>query len=120
MAQEFASVDDYIASFPADVAGVLEEARRVIRRAAPTAAESISYGMPTFSLGDRHLVYLAGWKKHVALYGVPDLGGTLQQELVSYRAEKGTLKFPLAKPLPLGLIERIVAEVVVRRGAEPS
>lgn len=115
MTEQPATIDDYIASFPADVRGVLEETRRRIRAAAPQAGETISYGMPTLTIDGRHLVYFAGWKRHLALYAVPRLDDPLEQELAPYRAVKDTVRFPLKDPIPYELIERLVVLLVTQR-----
>ncbi|WP_382305965.1 iron chaperone [Herbiconiux sp. UC225_62] len=114
--QQFASVDDYIDSFPDDVQLVLCELRRTIRSEAPAARESISYHMPTYTTGDRPLVFFAGWKTHVALYAIPTFDGDLETELAPYRAAKDTLKFSLRKPVPYPLVSRVVRELVQGRG----
>jgi uncharacterized protein YdhG (YjbR/CyaY superfamily) len=99
VAQHFESVDDYISSFPADVQGVLQAVRDTIHATAPGAQESISYQIPTFSIGARPVVYLAGWKKHISLY-IPELDETLESQVAPYLSGQGTAKFPLAKPIP--------------------
>ncbi|SDZ00173.1 iron chaperone [Herbiconiux ginsengi] len=114
--QRFASVDDYIDSFPDEVQLVLSELRQTIRAAAPGAREGVSYHMPTLTLGDRTLVYFAGWKTHVALYAVPALDDALEAELTPYRGAKGTLTFSLRKPVPYPLVGRVVGELVARQG----
>jgi uncharacterized protein YdhG (YjbR/CyaY superfamily) len=104
-----ATIDEYIRTFPGDVQGVLEEVRRTIRNAVPTVDETISYGVPTFTLGGKYLVYFAGWKHHISVYPVPAGDATFEREIEPYRAGKGTLKFPLAGPIPYDVIERVVA-----------
>lgn len=111
----FMSVDDYIASFPLEVQPVLAELRAAIVRAAPAAAESISYGIPTYKIDGKYLVYFGGWKQHVAIYPVIDVGPELEAEIATFRAAKGTLRFPLKAPVPLALVERVVAELLRQR-----
>jgi uncharacterized protein YdhG (YjbR/CyaY superfamily) len=111
----FATVDDYIASFPPEVQRKLEEVRATIRAAVPGTEERISYGIPTFALDGRYVVYFSGWKRHVSVYPVPDADPELQREIASYRAGKGTLKFALGEPLPLDLISRIAARLLEQR-----
>ena len=102
------SVDAYIAAFPPDVQAMLEQIRTTIRQTAPDAQETISYGIPTFTLNGRYLVYFAAHKRHIGLYPAP-VGAAEFHEAVSwYGAGKGTLKFPLDQPLPLDLIRSIV------------
>ncbi|WAC15279.1 iron chaperone [Dyadobacter pollutisoli] len=103
------TIDEYIAGFPKETQPVLEEIRKTIQKAAPEAEEIISYDMPTFTLGGSYLIYFAGWKKHVALYPVSGaLLEELGEELSKYKGTKGSVHFPLDKPMPLDLITRIV------------
>lgn len=106
---QFASVDEYIGSFPADVQAILEEVRRTIRNAVPTAGETISYHIPTITLNSTSLLYFAGWKHHISLYPAPMGDEAFEQALAPYRSAKSTVKFPLSKPIPYDLIERVVA-----------
>jgi uncharacterized protein YdhG (YjbR/CyaY superfamily) len=115
VADKFPTVDDYISSFPEDVQTVLEEVRRTIHNAAPGAGETISYQIPTITLDGKYLVYFAGWKHHISLYPLPDVGEALEQELAPYRAGKGTVRFPLRKPIPHDLIKKLVALLVQQR-----
>ncbi len=115
MADQPATIDEYISAFPADVQIILEKVRRSIRRAAPTAGETISYQMPTITLNGRYLVYFAAWKHHIALYPVPASDEAFERELAPYRAAKGTVRFLLRKPIPYDLIERWVALLVRQR-----
>jgi uncharacterized protein YdhG (YjbR/CyaY superfamily) len=102
------TIDEYIASCSPDVQATLEAIRRTIRKVLPGAEEAISYQIPTFRLDGGYVVYFAGWKKHVSLYPIPDADAELENELAPYKAGKGTLRFPLGKPIPHGLIERVV------------
>jgi uncharacterized protein YdhG (YjbR/CyaY superfamily) len=81
MASTPATIDDCIETFPADVQSVLQEVRRRIRNALPTADETISYGIPTFTLDGRYLVYFAGWKHHISVYPVPAGDATFEREI---------------------------------------
>lgn len=118
MAAKFATIDDYISSFPDDLQVILEQIRRTIRDAVPAAGETISYQMPTITLDGTSLVYFAGWKHHIGLYPIPRADDALEQELAPYRATKDTLRLPLSKPIPYDLIERLVAFLVTRRLAD--
>lgn len=109
------SVDAYIAAFPPEVRQRLSQARAVIHRAAPGLGERISYGIPTFTLAGRYVVYLAGHKQHLGIYPVPHGDAELQRDLEPYRAGKGTLRFRHTEPLPEALIERVV--VALRKAA---
>jgi uncharacterized protein YdhG (YjbR/CyaY superfamily) len=78
--------------------------------------ETISYSIPTFTLEGKHLVYVGAWKNHVAVYPVPAGDAAFEAEIASYRAGRGTLRFPLRKPVPYDLIERLVGLLVAQRG----
>jgi uncharacterized protein YdhG (YjbR/CyaY superfamily) len=104
----FTSIDEYIASFPAETQKILEEIRATIKATAPDAKEKISYQIPTFELNGRNLVHFAGWKKHVSLYPIPAGDEAFKKEIAQYVAGKGTLKFPLDEPVPLELIGEVV------------
>jgi uncharacterized protein YdhG (YjbR/CyaY superfamily) len=101
------NIDEYIASFPKDVQAILEKIRQAIREAAPEAEETINYQMPTFILKG-NLVHFAAYQKHIGLYPAPSGVEEFIAELSAYESGKGTLKFPLDKPMPYDLISRIV------------
>jgi len=103
----FISVDEYIATFPEEIQEILEELRATIKASAPDAEEKISYQMPTFALKG-NLVHFAAWKNHIGFY--PTSSGTqaFKHELSIYEGAKGSVKFPIDKPLPLELISKIV------------
>lgn len=103
------SVDGYIAGFPAETRAVLEEIRAIVRAAAPDATETMSYAIPTFDLGGRHLVHFAGYGRHVGFYPTPEGIAAFKDELTAYRTAKGSVQFPLGEPLPTDLIRRMVA-----------
>jgi uncharacterized protein YdhG (YjbR/CyaY superfamily) len=111
VAQDFADVDGYIASFPPEVQEVLKEMRLRIRQVLPDAIEEISYQIPTYKLEGKALVYFAGWKTHVSLYPVPPLDQPLETEVAAYRSGKDTVRFPLSEPLPADLVNRIVTDM---------
>lgn len=102
------SIDAYIAEFPSDVQEVLEQVRGIIRQAAPGATETIAYAIPTFDLNGKHLVHFAAFTKHVGLYPTPSGMEAFADDLATYRAGKGSARFPLGQPLPVDLIRRIV------------
>ena len=103
----FNSIDEYIATFPAETQKILEELRATIKSAAPDAEEKISYQMPTFALKG-NLVHFAAYKNHIGFYPAPRGIEEFKQELSIYEGAKGTVRFPIDKPLPLELISRIV------------
>lgn len=101
------NVDEYIVAFPAEVQMLLEQIRATIKQAAPEAEEVISYGMPAYKLNGKPLVYFAAFKKHIGFYATPTGHKEFAAELSNYKQGKGSVQFPLDKPLPLDLIERI-------------
>lgn len=102
------NVDQYIAGFPPDVQAILQRIRRTIRSTVPAAQEAISYQIPAFTLDGKYLIYFAGFRGHVSVYPAPRGAREFKKELAAYRGGKGTVRFPLDKPLPVGLIRRIV------------
>jgi uncharacterized protein YdhG (YjbR/CyaY superfamily) len=101
------SIDEYIRTFPKDVQDKLQALRKTIRKAAPSAEETISYGIPTFDL-DGHLVHFAAYKKHIGFYPTSSGVHVFKKELSIYKTSKGTVQFPVGKPLPLALVSKIV------------
>ena len=113
------TMDEYISAFPPDVRQILERIRRVIHEVAPAAQEVISYRMPAFKLNGI-VVYFAAWRNHIGLY--PPISGDAQLEkaIAPYAGEKGNLQFPLDRPIPYDLIERIARFRVERNLAKSS
>ncbi|MGZ8524489.1 MAG: iron chaperone [Chitinophagaceae bacterium] len=103
-----ASIDDYIAGFPKETQTVLNQVRDTIKNAVPEAEETISYAIPAFILNKTYLVYFAGYKHHISLYPAPKGNEAFEKEIAGYRSGKGTIQFPLDKPLPLALVTKIV------------
>jgi len=108
MKSKINSIDEYIDTFPEDVQPILKQVRRTIKAAAPHAGEKISYGIPTFTLNGKYLIYFAGWKHHISIYPIPVGDDAFNQEVAPYIAGKGTLKFTIDKPVPWKLITKIV------------
>ncbi len=103
----FTSIDEYIATFPEDTQKILTELRKTIKAAAPKAEEKISYQLPTFALHG-NLVHFAAFKNHIGFYPTPSGIQEFKDELSIYEGAKGSVKFPINKPLPLKLIAKIV------------
>jgi uncharacterized protein YdhG (YjbR/CyaY superfamily) len=102
------SVDDYISVQPEAVRRKLEQVRTAIRKAVPDAAEGIGYGMPGYKLHGKPMLYFAGFKEHYSLFAASGtFFSTLADELRGYQLSKGTIRFPLDKPVPGKLIGRI-------------
>src|SRR5467141_1631527 len=102
------TIDEYIETFPKEVQPILEKVRQTIRKAAPKAVESISYQMPTFKLNGKGLVYFAGYKSHVGFYPIPSGVEAFKKELSPYKQGKGSVQFPIDKPIPYDLVGSIV------------
>ena len=119
MAITFATVDDYIMSFPLAVQDVLDQIRRTMHAAAPGADEMISYNIPTLTLDGHPVVHFAGWARHVSVYPVPDGDDDYESELAQYRSGASTAKFVLGKPIPFDLIARIT-KLLVRQHDDPA
>lgn len=101
------SIAEYIAEFPPETQQVLEELRALIQAAAPGATEAISYAIPTYDLNG-HLVHFAGYARHIGFYPGAEGIAVFKEELKSYKSGKGSVQFPLGRPLPTDLIRRIV------------
>ncbi len=115
-AKQTTTIDEYIAECPKNVQPHLEKVRAAIRKAAPDAEEAIKYGMPTFVLNG-NLIHFAGWNNHVGLYPGSKPIEMFKDELSKYEISKGTVRFPLDKPIPLGLIGKIT-KFCVKRNSE--
>lgn len=102
-----ANIDEYIAGCPKEVQDVLEKLRATIKKAAPEAKETINYAIPTFSL-EGNLVHFAAFKNHIGFYPAPSGIAAFKKELSVYEGAKGSVQFPMDKPLPLSLVTRIV------------
>ena len=101
------SIDEYILKFPAEIQEILQKLREVIKESAPDAKERISYQMPTFALHG-NLVHFAAYKNHIGFYPTPSGINAFKRELSEYKGAKGSVQFPIEKPLPYPLIRKIV------------
>ncbi|AWK51933.1 hypothetical protein DIC82_13310 [Clostridium beijerinckii] len=101
------SIDEYIFKFSLDVQEILEMLRKVIKESAPDAEEKISYQMPTFVLHG-NLVHFAAYKNHIGFYPTPSGIDAFKDELSEFKGAKGSVQFPIEKPIPYELISKIV------------
>ena len=101
------TIDEYIARCPEDVQAILSKIREIIRKAAPTAEETIKYQIPTFVLNG-NLVHFAAFQNHIGFYPTPSGITKFKQELSAYKGAKGSVQFPLDAPIPFSLITKIV------------
>lgn len=102
------SIDEYISTFPEKTQIVMKELRQLIHKLSPDAKESISYGMPTFTLKDKYLIYFAAYKKHIGVYPAPIGIAEFKEEFSNYKTGKGSIQFPLDHPMPFELISKII------------
>jgi uncharacterized protein YdhG (YjbR/CyaY superfamily) len=112
------TVREYIARQPEAAQAILERVRKAIRKALPGSEEVISYRMPAYRLHGEVVLYFAGWKKHYSLYPADEqIIAAFEDDLAPYEVDKGTIRFPLAEPVPVKLIEGI-AKLRAREVAE--
>ena len=112
------NMDQYIAGFPKQVRKLLLKVRSTIRNAAPQAEEAIKYGIPTFILNG-NLVHFGAFKNHIGFYPTPSGIESIQRELSDYKGAKGSIQFPFDKPMPHGLITKIVKFRIEKNQAKP-
>ncbi len=105
--KSYKTIDAYIDTFPGDVQERLLQIRQTIKKAAPKAEETIAYGIPTYTLNG-NLVHFGGFKNHIGFFPTPSGIAAFKKELEKYKTSKGTIQFPLNKPLPSALITKIV------------
>jgi uncharacterized protein YdhG (YjbR/CyaY superfamily) len=103
----FKTIDEYIESFPKDIQATLSKLRQAVREAAPQAEEAISYQMPAFKQNGI-LVYFAAFKTHIGFFPTASGVEAFKEKLSDYETSKGTIRFPIDKPLPLQLVKEIV------------
>jgi uncharacterized protein YdhG (YjbR/CyaY superfamily) len=105
--QTFQTIDEYVKTFPKNIQKILGTIRQVIKKSAPAAEEAISYQIPTFKLNG-NLVHFAAFKNHIGFYPGAEAIKVFPKEIASYKSSKGTIQFPIDKPMPLTLIRKIV------------
>ena len=108
MKNSYLTVEEYICSQPKEVQTILNEIRHLIRTTVPKAKEQIAYQMPAYKLNKKPLIYFAAYKSHIGLYATPSGHAEFAEELSEYKQGKGSVQFPLTKPIPYDLIQRIV------------
>lgn len=103
----YTTIDEYISQFSPEVQDILKTLRKIIKELVPEAEEKISYQMPTFVLHG-NLLHFAAFKNHIGLYPMPTGVEAFKDELAKYKGAKGSVQFPLTKPIPYELISEIV------------
>jgi uncharacterized protein YdhG (YjbR/CyaY superfamily) len=116
MAVSPVDIDEYLDTISPPAREVLSRLRNRIHELVPGAQETISYQIPTFTLDGRRFVHLAGWKAHLSLYPRPD-DSALDAELEPYESGRGTLRFPLNRPIPWELLDRVLLSLAERSTA---
>jgi uncharacterized protein YdhG (YjbR/CyaY superfamily) len=106
------TIDEYIDQFPDQTQQYLEQIRKIIKKTAPKAEETISYGIAAFTLNKTYFIYFSGNKKHVSIYPAPKGSDTFNKQISAYRAGKGTIQFSPEEPLPVKLIASIVRQLM--------
>lgn len=101
------TMDEFISKYPPKVQTILQRIRSVIHKSAPGAEEAMSYGIPTFRLNGKNLVHFSAFKEHIGFYPTPSGIAKFKKELSAYEGAKGSVKFPLNKPIPYALIGKI-------------
>lgn len=101
-------IDKYIQNFPDKVQEILFKIRELVKELAPDAEEQIAYGMPAYKTNKKPLIYFGAYKKHIGLYATPEAHNEFKDELSEYKQGKGSVQFPLNRPIPYELIERII------------
>lgn len=120
MSNKINSIQDYITSFPEETQAKLQMIHQAIIKLAPDASESISYGLPTYKINNKPLIYFGGYKNHIGLYALPSSHAKFEKLLDGYKKGKGSVQFPLTEPLPIDLISRIVEFRVQELSSKPS
>lgn len=105
--KSYKNINEYIKQYPKEVQGILKKMRATIKSAAPQATEAIKYGIPTFVLNG-NLVHFGGFKNHVSFFPTSSPVSVFKKDLSKYKVSKGTIRFPINKPIPYGLIKKIV------------
>lgn len=103
------NMDQSIAAYPKDTQVILQKIRATVHEAAPNAEQAIAYGVPTFRLNGKNLVHFSVFARHIGFYPTSSAITKFKKEISQYKWAKGSVQFPLDKPIPYGLIKRIVA-----------
>ncbi len=101
------TIDEYIALYPEEVQKLLQKLRETIHETAPEATEAMAYGIPTFKLNG-NLVHFGGFKNHIGFFPGAEGIEVFSKELTGYVQSKGTVQFPLDKPIPYDIVKKIV------------
>lgn len=111
----YENIDQYIATYPQATQDILQKVRQLVQQLAPEATEAISYNIPAFKLDGTMLIFFAGWKEHISLYPIPKGDDAFRQAIEPYVQGRGTLQFPLSKPIPYKLIQQVIEAALSQR-----
>lgn len=104
----YKNIDEYIKMFPENTQTILDKVRKIIRKVIPQSTEAISYGVPTYKVNGKNIIHFAGYTKHISIYPGEMAIEYFKDKLNGYKTSKGTVQFPLDKPIPYDLITEIV------------
>ena len=104
----FHSIDKYIDGFPEETQKALREICAAVKALVPDAEEYISYKMPAFKVNGEYFIHFSAWKNHIGMYPIPAGNEAFQKQIEPYRSAKSSLNFPLDKPMPIKLIEKVI------------
>ena len=105
---KFTSINEYISTLPENAQKAMGEIIAAIKDVVPDAEEHISYNMPAFKVNGEYFIHFLAWKNHIGMYPIPAGNEAFQKEIESYRSAKSSLNFPLDKPMPIKLIEKVI------------
>ena len=105
---KFTSINEYVSTLPENVQKAMSEIIAAIKDVVPDAEEHISYNMPAFKVNDEYFVHFSAWKNHIGMYPIPAGNEAFQKQIEPYRSAKSSLNFPLDKPMPIKLIEKVI------------
>lgn len=105
---KFISINEYVSSLPENAQKAMSEIIATIKAKVPNAEEYISYNMPAFKVNGEYFVHFSAWKNHIGMYPIPAGNEAFQKQIEPYRSAKSSLNFPLDKPMPIKLIEKVI------------
>ena len=105
---KFISINEYVSSLPENAQKAMSEIIVMIKDVVPDAEEHISYNMPAFKVNGEYFVHFSAWKNHIGMYPIPAGNEAFQKQIEPYRSAKSSLNFPLDKPMPIKLIEKVI------------
>ena len=105
---KFTSISEYVSTLPENAQKAMGEIIATIKANVPDAEEHISYNMPAFKVNGEYFIHFSAWKNHIGMYPIPAGNEAFQKQIEPYRSAKSSLNFPLAQPMPIKLIEKVI------------